>query len=171
MFRSSVGVRRFPSRKSRPAPRPAAAGGRGARLGRPLSSPLRPPVCPLTACTTRHTNCRLSDGQPFHCLIVGYNTTRSWRSRARSPWHVAWCVRCVFGAVLCGDGACDGPLPCADPCPCGRGRGLGACRAPEHAPPSRTTRTDTCSTGPDMSWERDVRVHNITMQIILHTHT
>ncbi|CAH2040355.1 unnamed protein product, partial [Iphiclides podalirius] len=50
----------------------------------------------------RHTyNCRLSDGQPFHCLIVGYNTTRvrgdrvalSAHSVACGVWRLACVVR------------------------------------------------------------------------------
>lgn len=86
-------------------PRPTAAGGRSSRpadsVARSLPPPQRPPVCPLTACTTHHSNCRLSDGQPFHCLIVGYNTTRvvavSWRA-LRGMWRGA----CGASSVRCG---------------------------------------------------------------------
>lgn len=45
-----------------------------------------------------------------------------------------------------------------------------ACRAPGPAPPSRTTRTDIWCTGPDMSWERDVRVHTIPLTLVYATH-
>lgn len=146
---------------SSPAPARPANGERfpaGARAQRPRAAsgsrqrgPQRPPVRPLTACTTHHTNCRLSDGQPFHCLIVGYNTTRVVAIAWRSPWLVA----CVWRDGACAAVACGGFAP-------GGGIGVGACRAPGHAPPSRTTRTDTWCTGPAMSWERDVRVHIIT---------
>lgn len=115
----------------------------------------------LTACTTLNTKCRLSDGQPFPCLITGYNSTRVVM-RGAPRWLRCW-LRALFGAarlLLSARGAVGG----------------GACRAPAPAPPSRTTRMDTSSTGPDMSWEQDVRVYNITMTGFMyrnttHTHT
>lgn len=107
---------RSPSRPARPHPSPLQS-SRAARLLRRVperpsgsrrgasAAPQRPPVRPLTACTTHHTNCRLSDGQPFHCLIVGYNTTRVVANAWRSPWHVAG----ACGVMACWrDGACDG---------------------------------------------------------------
>lgn len=86
----------------------ARAGGRPrlAELGRPPSAPAAAPTrLPSNSMYDTHTNCRLSDGQPFHCLIVGYNTTRVVAIAWRSPWHVAgarwrdvgW--RCGGGAV------------------------------------------------------------------------
>lgn len=54
------------------------ATGAGAALSpAPPPSASYPPVRPLNSMyDTPIPKCRLSDGQPFHCLIVGYNTTR-----------------------------------------------------------------------------------------------
>lgn len=117
-----------------------------------------PPVRPLTACTTHHTNCRLSDGQPFHCLIVGYNTTRVVANAWRSPLWLVW----RDGVLACWRGGVSARWCAAGGAAAWRRR---PCRAPGHAPPSRTTRTDTWCTGPDMSWERDVRVHTIPLTL------
>ncbi|CAH0723876.1 unnamed protein product, partial [Brenthis ino] len=75
-------------------------------LMRRAATPPSPPVRPLTACTTHHTNCRLSDGQPFHCLIVGYNTTRVVANAWRSPLWLVWRDGVLawwrVGALVCG---------------------------------------------------------------------
>lgn len=85
------------------------------------SSSTAHPSALLTACTTHHTNCRLSDGQPFHCLIVGYNTTRvvanvALRGMCWSLW-CAWRDGVCCDAARCGatraaaDGAAPAELP------------------------------------------------------------
>lgn len=109
---------RSPSRPrpARPGPRVAQAGRRAPDAARASaeSRPQRPPVRPLTACTTLHTNCRLSDGQPFHCLIVGYNTTRfvarvalfvacGWSVRDVDAWRVAYGAACCVPVPSTGD--------------------------------------------------------------------
>lgn len=90
----------------RPLRREQGGRPRLAELGRPLCAPAAAPTrLPSNSMYDTHTNCRLSDGQPFHCLIVGYNTTRVVAIAWRSPWHVAgarwrdvgW--RCGGGAV------------------------------------------------------------------------
>ena len=140
----------------------ARAGGRGPARppAQSARSATRPPsnsmylrhTIPIVACLT---------GNRSIVWLLGTTLLGSCGSRGALSVHVAWCVwlwRDVCGAVRLVRRR--------------RRCGAGACRAPGHAPPSRTTRTDIWSTGPDMSWERDVRVHthNLNKSIYAYTH-
>lgn len=88
---------------------------------------------------------------------LGTTLLGSWRSRGARGIGDAR-RRCGPGGRCAGVTRCRDLLRAAGP----------RCRARGRAPPSRTTRMDTSSTGPDMSWERDVRVHNY-LHYILHS--
>lgn len=97
---------------------------------------------PLSDCWVQHYSGRGERGAPWHVLVAVVRVAR---------WRVLW--RGSMRRDACGGGR------------------RGACRAPGHAPPSRTTRMDTWCTGPDMSWERDVRVHTVPYHNVHYTHT
>lgn len=100
--------------------------------------------------------------------LLGTTLLGSWRSRcALRGMSALW----LCAARLAGtDAAADADADAAWPAATLPARG-DTCRAPGHAPPSRTTRTDTWCTGPAMSWERDVRVHTNNLKPTLHHHT